>query len=98
MKSDLVKLPSALPTNELAFLFGLRNFISSILPSSQVFIDEMFCGTVHYINVQRFYRIECGRVMATAIKIVSEQNDISALTLCEVEVFSLDPPGLFPNF
>ena len=58
----------------------------------------MFCGTVHYINIQQFYRIDCGSVRATTIKIVSGQNDISALTLCEVEVFSLAPPGLFPKF
>jgi hypothetical protein len=60
---------------------------------SQVYIDALLCGTILYKEGVNPYTIECGSHMARQITVVGGAVD-GYLTLCEVEVFSSNPPGL----
>lgn len=57
-------------------------------------MNEIFCGSVKYILGTNFYRIDCGRMVAKEITVIGGHNSVGILTLCEVEVYSLHPPGL----
>ena len=57
--------------------------------SSQVYLDSLYCGTINYQDGVNPYVLDCGVLKAREITVVG----INVLTMCEVEVFSSDPPG-----
>jgi hypothetical protein len=60
--------------------------------NAQVYVDALLCGTIRYNEGINPYIIECGSHMARLITVVGGAVD-GILTLCEVEVFSSNPPG-----
>ena len=56
-------------------------------------MDKFLCGTIQYAEGVNPYTIECGSHTARVVTVVGGSVD-GWLTLCEVEVFSSNPPGL----
>ena len=60
----------------------------------QVYLDGELYGRITYNKKTNPYVIEAGGVMVRTIRIeVGENSTSGVLTLCEVEVFSANPPG-----
>jgi hypothetical protein len=63
---------------------------------SQVFLDKFLCGTIHHQEEINPYIIDCGSNTAREVIFVGGAVD-GVLSLCEVKVFSSNPPGLYCN-
>ena len=61
-------------------------------------MDGSLCAAIHYVARKNPYRIDCGMTKVRNITLVKEFIKGYTLldmgmTICEVEVFSLKPPG-----
>ena len=62
----------------------------------QVFLDDFLCGTIKYTSNTNPYWISCGVRhirQVTIVKKFYEPLAEMALTLCEIEVYSKNPPS-----
>jgi hypothetical protein len=93
--SKLTKKDLIVNTNRTVYcdLPTIITLDQNILSKSQVYIDELFCGKIQYKEGVNPYTIECGSHLARLITVVGGAVD-GYMTLCEVEVFSSNPPGL----
>ena len=59
-----------------------------------MYLDKKLCHKITYEENTNPYIVKCGSVMARSVKIKAGVNSSEGiLTLCEVQVFSADPPG-----
>ena len=61
--------------------------------SGQVYVDNTLCGTLKYVRGTKPYNIACGSLLARSVTVVAGIENNCIVTLCEVEVFSQQPPG-----
>ena len=84
------------------FLFSkLQVFINAIslytsiqkVSFLKVYVDDTLCGTIKYVSGTSPYNIECGSLSAKHVTVLAGIDNNCIVTLCEVEVFSQQPPG-----
>ena len=60
----------------------------------QVYLDGVLYGRIRYDKQTNPYVVRTGGVVVRSVKIeVGQDSTSGVLSLCEVEVFSANPPG-----